>query len=560
MFKSHSLYSTVSNVTRKFLSNSNKSTIGIAATGGNDVFYENGYTYHVFTGPGSLVVSQSPASGAWVDYVVVAGGGGGGAGAVGAANGGGGGAGGFRTGEALQITGGTYPITIGGGGAADAQGNPSIFSTITSTGGGYGGGSTANIGGSGGSGGGGRTVAGGPYAGGSGNTPLVSPPQGNNGGSSNISSPYQAGGGGGAGEAGNTDGLGTGGDGSPITWVPASYGTPGTNPGRYFAGGGSGGEDNTNIAGGEGGGGSGSRGAWPANPGSTGTTNTGGGGGGGASQPPAIAGLSGGSGIIIVRYPTITQDTLGTINNPATSASQLIANGFTTDGVYYINLPTVGVTPVYCILNPAYDGGGWMMAMKATTGTTFNYNANYWTTANTLNPTDLSRANADAKFDTMNYFQAKDMMAVFPDISNGGSIAGSTIGWTWLQNDFYSGIRITPISLFNTVSRYFIRDAKTFTGWASGVFSSQVDVRFYGFNYQNTAATPTAKVRWGFGWNENGGGLYPGGNEASNDVSGGIGMAGIQQGQVNYSAGDFIGCCQDTTGINRSARVEIYIR
>ena len=78
----------------------------------------------------------------------------------------------------------------------------------------------------------------------------------------------------------------------------------------------------------------------------------------------------------------------------APSASHLISLGITTDGVYWINLPTIGPTQVYCILNPIYDGGGWMMAMKATTGTTFNYNSNYWTTANTLNPTDTTRNNS----------------------------------------------------------------------------------------------------------------------------------------------------------------------
>ena len=228
------------------------------------------------------------------------------------------------------------------------------------------------------------------------------------------------------------------------------------------------------------------------------------------------------------------------------------------NGVYWINLPTVGATKTYCLMDSIYDGGGWMMAMKATTGTTFNYNSSYWTTANTLNPTDTTRNNADAKFNTMNYFQAKDMMAIWPDIPNGGSILASTLGWTWLENDFYAGNRIAPITLWSTVDKYFIRDAKIFTGWAASRFSSQVDVRFYGFNYVNSQNL--AKVRWGFGWNENGGGLYPNGNMASNDVSGGIGMTGTQQGQVNYSAGDYIGCCQDNTGINRSARVELYIR
>jgi len=257
--------------------------------------------------------------------------------------------------------------------------------------------------------------------------------------------------------------------------------------------------------------------------------------------------------------------------NAATSAAEIKAlKPSSTDGVYWIDLPGVGPKQVYCIMDSNYNGGGWMMAMKATTGTTFNYNANYWTTANTLNPTDLSRANADAKFDTMNYFQAKDMMAVFPDISNGGSIAGSTIGWTWLQNNFYDGGRITPIGFFGINyptmnaggSGKFIQDAKTFSGWASGVFSSQVDIRFYGFNYTNNRQyNINARVRWGFGWNENGEGLYPSsfisGPLGSNDVSGGIGM---DSGYGNYSAGDNISCCADTTGINRSARVEIYIR
>ncbi|MGA1047073.1 MAG: hypothetical protein ACO3UU_03630 [Minisyncoccia bacterium] len=242
----------------------------------------------------------------------------------------------------------------------------------------------------------------------------------------------------------------------------------------------------------------------------------------------------------------------------APSAAYLVAQGITTDGVYWIDLPTVGPTQVYCILNPAYDGGGWMMAMKATTGTTFNYNANYWTTVNTLNPTDTTRNNADAKFNTMNYFEAKDIMAIWPDISPNGTESGSIDNmstWTWLENNFNRGNRVVPITFWNTVDRYFIRDAKTFNGWASGRFSSQVDVRFYGFNYRNNNGN--ARVRWGFGWNENGGGLYPNGDMNSDDVSGGIGMSYYG---VNYSAGDWKGCCSDTTGINRSARVEVYIR
>jgi hypothetical protein len=244
------------------------------------------------------------------------------------------------------------------------------------------------------------------------------------------------------------------------------------------------------------------------------------------------------------------------------------ANPNATDGVYWINLPTVGPTQIYCIMNDVYDGGGWMMAMKATRGTTFNYNANYWTASNTLNTTAYNQSDGDAKFDTMNYFPAKDMLARWPDINigTGGSIP-DTGNWTWLENNFYGGSKITPISFFNLSytapgyggSGYFIKLAKTFSGWASGIFSSQTDVNFYGFNYiPNQSYGSTAKVRWGFGWNENGEGLWPCNNVSyigTNDVSGGIGLS-----WGSYSAGDYISCCQDTTGINRTARVEVYIR
>jgi hypothetical protein len=168
-------------------------------------------------------------------------------------------------------------------------------------------------------------------------------------------------------------------------------------------------------------------------------------------------------------------------------------------------------------------------------------------------------------------------MARWPDIAtDGGSISGAGV-WTWLERSFNSGrasSRTNLVDFFtnagtysNGYGGYFLRDAKTFSGWASGIFSSQVDIRFYGFNFDgagNYFGNDMTRVRWGFGWNENGEGLYSspatlatGGAPGSNDVGGGIGMD-TQFG--SYSAGDRINCCQDTTGINRSARVEVYIR
>jgi hypothetical protein len=91
-----------------------------------------------------------------VEYLVVAGGGG-----AAGDRGGGGGAGGYRTDTGFVATFGTaYTVTVGAGGngslhsAAPTSGNDSVFSSITSTGGGHGA-RAAGAAASGGSGGGG---------------------------------------------------------------------------------------------------------------------------------------------------------------------------------------------------------------------------------------------------------------------------------------------------------------------------------------------------------------------------------------------------------------------
>jgi len=277
---------------------------------------------------------------------------------------------------------------------------------------------------------------------------------------------------------------------------------------------------------------------------------------------------------------------VGTQNNPASSAKALVNAGITTDGVYWINLPTIGATQCYCLLNTAANGGGWILALKATTGTTFNYYSGYWTGNNNLNTSDLTRNNGDAKYDVFNYYQATDMMALWPDIgTNGGGLGMiNPYGcWSWLQNSFTTvgdspnvGSTSTLLNFFNNAGTYqdngsgsaggdFITGASGFNGFQTGIFSSQNDINFYGYNFINARNYGTsARMRWGFGWNENGEGqytspstLFTGGAIGSDDVSGGLGM---DSSFGNYSAGDRVNCCQNQTGINRSARVELYVR
>ena len=314
----------------------------IEATGGTITTVCTNFKVHTFTGPGTFCVSNAgnSAGSNTVDYLVVAGGGGGSASHPTSSGAGGAGAGGFRESPgtttcytasplgtspavALPVTAQGYPITVGGGGAAGvtaapvpnpathgANGSNSVFSTITSTGGGRSGAgdcAPAPPGGPsgqpGGSGGGTSNYSGSPGATiGAGNTPPVSPPQGNPGGlNGSAGGTYPTGGGGGAtaaavdaspfpnsctsksdGGAGATTNI----SGSPVAYAGGGGGALYSTPAQ--------------SSGGTGGGGGGGNAPAPnERPGQAGTTNRGGGGGGGVHGK---AGGAGGSGIVIIRY------------------------------------------------------------------------------------------------------------------------------------------------------------------------------------------------------------------------------------------------------------------
>jgi alpha-tubulin suppressor-like RCC1 family protein len=235
------------------------------------------------------------------------------------------------------------------------------------------------------------------------------------------------------------------------------------------------------------------------------------------------------------------------------------ATGTNANGVYAITMTVNGVvtpTEVYCLMDSAVDGGGWTLAMKAAqSSTSFGYFANYWTTANTLNPSDISLGAGDAKYDTFNHLVATDMLAIFPDVDLGplgaterGSIDGQNYGWTWKQT-VPNGPK-TPLAIFQGPDEQFIGDALNYSGFNQSVWTRQRDIRFYGFNWNDNR-----RARWGFGWNENGGGLWPNGAKGSDDASGGIGLS-----DNGWSAGDVYGCCSESIGLNRSMAVQIFVR
>ena len=259
-------------------------------------------------------------------YLVIAGGGGGGAGGAATGAGGGGGGGGYRNSFSTEysggltstespivlVTGSPYTVTVGAGGSAGSVGADSIFSTITSTGGGFGQ-TTNGPGGSGGSGGGGWGLT--TWSPPPGPGLAVSPTQGFNGGYQDGAAPGA--GGGGAGAQGvniNTGNYAAGGNaGAGLTSNIDTLGigrAGGGGGGSYSSGSGSTGGGTASDGGGTGGGSSST----------AGTTNKGGGGGGGnGGDAVSRSGAAGGSGVVILRYPTASVASFsitGTINTP----------------------------------------------------------------------------------------------------------------------------------------------------------------------------------------------------------------------------------------------------
>ena len=316
------------------------SRTGVAKASGGAISFYNGKTIHTFISPDQFVAP--PSFEETVEYVVI-GGGGSGAWDIG----GGGGAGGFRA--------GTHPIsgpdisavTIGTGGKTFVEpnsdrdlmsGSPSLWACpgggFQAPGGGAGGcpSSPVEDGEAGASGGGGRGNRGSDGGNGTGtdisppDTPSPSPSNGWGHQGGGGTSSYGGGGGGGAGGAGQDSGDNTekGGNGGLGLQLPSTFqnpmstvGYPGPGPsGYWFCGGGGGGGFKSGVPvaiGGRGGsgpsGGADYAGAGrgpvgPAtHPGAWAEQNSGSGGGGGSPSTPREGG-AGGSGIVLLAYPT----------------------------------------------------------------------------------------------------------------------------------------------------------------------------------------------------------------------------------------------------------------
>lgn len=234
-------------------------------------------------------------------------------------------------------------------------------------------------------------------------------------------------------------------------------------------------------------------------------------------------------------------------NTAASSAKEILAeNPGAPDGVYWINLPTVGPKPCYCDMT--YNGGGWILIMKSNGDATMGYSATFWTSANVLNETNPERINnINAKYDAFNYYNGTDIMARWANFGD----------HRWLRNGAWSSG--TALANFQVYRNWgYPQDQPD---WNPTYFSAQQKqgglgtnmVPQYGTDLRTTLGTTAGNfsVRWGYRFNENGAG-----NFGSDDTGGGIG--GNRAGTL-YGAGDWFSCC-GSTGANRYDRVEVYIR
>lgn len=280
------------------------------------------FKIYVITQSTSITVSSAISN---ANILVVGGGG-----AGGSDNSGGGGAGGLVFAENISISSGTYPITVGSGGTGNVDqntgqngGNSTALGLTALGGGGGAAGDTGGEASDGGSGGGGEGEGNrGPGSGlqpgtNSGFTGLVYD-AGHDGGLPMAGDDGSGGGGGGAGEVGanatsSKSEPGNGGDGLDMS----SYFGNSVGDNGYFAGGGAGGVGNASGVppegygtGGLGGGGDHGKGnAAGAYYGGDGLPNTGGGGAAGSWTGSTMRSSGdGGSGIVIIAYPSTQGD------------------------------------------------------------------------------------------------------------------------------------------------------------------------------------------------------------------------------------------------------------
>jgi len=219
------------------------------------------------------------------------------------------------------------------------------------------------------------------------------------------------------------------------------------------------------------------------------------------------------------------------------------------NGVYYIK-PTGSPLETYCDMTT--DGGGWTLIMKHLKGNVdFDYQANYWETANTLNSDDLTLSAGSSKYESYNTVSFDTIRGCInsPTTNCVEHTFGST--WTSALTLFSGGYREEGCSrqtLFSAFENWECQDTR------------YCDI--CGFNLEGSDSgdkiADTGPCRWGWCGNCNGGsdtGVCPVRHTClDTDACCGFGCdhySGVQW-DINSSSG-----CDDYAGWTNSPEVPV---
>jgi len=200
---------------------------------------------------------------------------------------------------------------------------------------------------------------------------------------------------------------------------------------------------------------------------------------------------------------------LGTIDNPATSAAAIIADGASTgDGVYYIKDVNNVINPVWCMMS----WGGYMLVAKidATQDTNWARDGSYWSATSEVNAAQCANTNTGDALNSLYYtFTIQTSIRIsFGTVSNylNDTAAGGVVGKT-AKNCF------TGTSMSTDNSRANFLSLMAGAGTAASNWDNQPNCNHAGFN---VGPTNSYAMRWGISMNNEG-------DCASNDSAVGLG-------------------------------------